>query len=80
MVRRRPKDPVKDGGMRPEFVAFDRADWPGTSDYQRWVAWDEARSAWAEVNLADGVEGLPGWDIGRFSSMPDQPWDEAEPW
>ncbi|MGF6833996.1 hypothetical protein QF015_002171 [Paenarthrobacter sp. TE4293] len=76
VVRRKVKDPVKDLGMRPEFVAFDPADWDGTSDYQCWVAWDKARTEWAEDHLPDGAEGLPGWDISRFASMPDQPWSE----
>lgn len=78
VVRRKRKDPVLDGGMRPEFVAFDPADWDGESDYHRWLAWDKARCSWADANLPDGREGLPGWDLSRFASMPDAPFDPSE--
>lgn len=77
VVRRRRKDPVLDGGMSPVLVRFDPADWFGDSDYQRWRAWDEARFAWAEANLPNGPEGLPGWH-DRVVSMPDAPFDASE--
>ena len=78
VVRRRPKDPVLDGGIPSDFVGFDPDVWPGESDYERWLAWDESRSTWAEANLPNGPKGLPGWDVCRFASMPDAPFDPKE--
>ena len=78
MVRRKRKDPVLDGGIPADCVGFDPDRWPGASDYARWLAWDEARSTWAETNLPNGPEGLPGWDIGRFACMPDEPFDPRD--
>ena len=75
MRRRRKEQVAFDGSTIPapvlEFVA---ADWPGGSEYQRWAAWDAARTAWAEANLPNGVASLP-FELVEY--VPDQPWSEV---
>lgn len=64
------------GDAVPDDVAdFIPAHWPGRSDYQKYVAWAEARQAWALENLPGGEDDLPPWDS---AGIPDQPWDEVE--
>lgn len=68
---------VVNGAKIPESVlTFIPGHWEGGSEYQRWAAWDEARVAWAEANLPEGIEDLPS-DLGA-NLPPDQPWDEVE--
>lgn len=77
VVRRRQRELTIDGHKIPESVlTFTIAQWAGSSDYQRWVAWDEARTLWAEAHLPNGTEDLPS-DLGK-NLPPDQPWDEVE--
>lgn len=77
-MRRRKKEQVAfDGSAIPASVSdFVMADWPGGSEYQRWAAWDAARTAWAEANLPNGVASLPTEMRERFPA-PDQPWSEV---
>lgn len=53
---------------------FSAEEWPGSSEFQQWKAWDEARRAWASENLPAGVDDLPAWS----GEIPDQPWAEVE--
>lgn len=71
VVRRKRRDSAD---MPAEFIVFDPAGWPGGSEYQRWVAWDKARRAWACKNLPNGEDDLP-CALGAY--VPDQPWDEV---
>lgn len=75
MVRRRRPDWVRGGQVPVDFVSFDPAAWDGSSDYQRWVAWDAARTLWAEANLPNSSADLTDRQ-SRVASLPDQPWDE----
>lgn len=72
--RRREQAAVNGGPIPASVLEFVPADWPGTSEYQRWAAWSEARYSWADENLPDGCEDLPAWG----GVVPDQPWSEVE--
>jgi hypothetical protein len=74
MVRRRGLADRVTGGIPVELVTFQRDDWYGVSEFDRWQAWDKARTSWAEAHLPGGVEDLPGWHE-RILSMPDAPMD-----
>lgn len=64
-----------DGGKSPAWIDdFDPTAWPGSSDYQRWEAWDKARREWADKNLPAGAEQLDS----HCELIPDQPWSEAK--
>lgn len=73
VVRRRRRPAEVPAGFPVDVVVFEPEKWPGTSEYQRWAAWFEARHQWAADNLPDGSEGLPSWD----GVPPDQPWSEV---
>ena len=69
-MRRRRREPEAPNGSRipVSVLVFVPADWPGDDRggihdvWARYEAWDEARTAWAEANLPDGVEDLPAFD------------------
>lgn len=72
MRRRRRQE--TDSGIPATLLDFTAAEWAGSSEYQQWAAWDDARRTWAIANLPGGEEDLPGWT----GAVPDQPWDEVK--
>lgn len=72
-MRRRVKTAqgVSRSGIPVRFDEFEPDSWPGETDWERYLVWDDERRKWADDNLLGGSEDLPLY-VGY---APDAPFD-----